>query len=40
MCVLCTSEEEFSGEINWNHCCSSEPKRSHSVSFGRVRESF
>jgi hypothetical protein len=35
-----TSDEVFSGVINKNHCCNSDPKRSHSVNLGTVKDNF
>ena len=35
-----TWDELFSGEMIENHCCNSDPKRSHSVSLGKVKDNF
>jgi hypothetical protein len=35
-----TSDEVFEGEMSKNHCCNSDPKRSHSVNLGNVMDNF
>ena len=38
--VIFTFEELFTGEINENHRCNSDPKRSHSANLGNVKDNF